>query len=127
MSRQNEKLVKTKITKVLREHDIWYFFPQGTLYGRRGIPDILALHAGTFLAIEAKSGRNKPTEAQKRQLLEIRRHGGLSLVVNEENLDAFTDLIAAVVQSPTHAAVSYFRGRWPTLTKLFDTSREQGG
>lgn len=120
MPRRNEALVKRKITKALREVGAWYCFPVAGPYGRAGLPDIMALMNGVFLGIEAKSGKNRPTELQRQQLRKIRSAGGLSMVVNEDNLDDFRNLLMELSVSSTQAVLSYSQGRWPSLTKLFD-------
>lgn len=120
MSRQNEALVKRKITNLLREYEVWYCFPVAGPYGRAGLPDIMALKDGVFLGIEAKSGKNKPTPLQKQQLQKIRMAGGLSMVVNEDNLEAFHDLLTVLSQSSTQAVRLYSQDQWPSLTRLFD-------
>lgn len=120
--RQNEALVKRKVRKVLKQYggdEAWFCFPVAGPYGRAGVPDILAVVNGIFLAVETKSGRNKPTELQKQQLRKIRMAGGLSMVVNEQNLPEFERLVQMVASQPTQAALSYFQGRWSNLTELF--------
>ena len=116
----NERLVKQKVKKILQENEAWFCMPVGGPYGKRGVPDILALIDSMFLAIECKSGNNKPTELQKQQLRKIRTAGGLSMVVSERNLQDFSDLIAKVVSSPTSAVRLYWAGRWKSLTEPFD-------
>ena len=61
--------------------------PIGTGYGNSGVPDFLICLNGLFIAIEAKAGKGKTTELQKKHLRQIETAGGLALVVNEENLD----------------------------------------
>lgn len=60
--------------------------------GAKGLSDIIGiLPSGRFLAIEAKVGRNKPTEAQEEFLARVRASGGVAAVVYTPE-----DMIAAL-------------------------------
>lgn len=83
-----EKDVKTRIKKLLDDHDWFWFMPPANGFGRTGISDIIAVKHGVFLAIEAKFGKNKPTAMQIGFLNSIRAQDGFAFVVNEERLDA---------------------------------------
>ena len=85
MATTPEKKVKDKVTKVLREEGVYYFFPATGGFGRSGVPDIVCCVGGMFLGIECKAGKNKPTLLQLRELEAIRTAGGVATVVNEEN------------------------------------------
>ena len=89
-----EAKVKAKITKVLREEGVYYFFPTTGGFGRSGVPDIVCCVGGAFLAIECKAGKNKPTALQVREIEAIRTAGGVAIVANEENWD----MVRAVVR-----------------------------
>lgn len=50
--------------------------------GQKGVSDIIGLlPGGRFLAVEAKVGRNKPTEDQAAFLAKVNAAGGLGIVV----------------------------------------------
>lgn len=56
--------------------------PRMVRLAEAGTPDIIALSPdGHFVAIECKVGRNRPTEAQKRCLDEIKKRKGMAFVV----------------------------------------------
>jgi len=82
-----EGKVKKEVGKILAEHGVYYFYPVATGMGRAGIPDIIGCHKGHFIAIECKAGKNKTTALQERELDLIMLAGGISLVINETNLD----------------------------------------
>lgn len=84
-----EGKVKEAIKRRLFEAGIYFFMPRGTVYGRRGIPDIVGCVGGRFFAIEVKAGKNKPTKLQSMEHDAIRAAGGVALVVNEANLGTF--------------------------------------
>lgn len=77
-----EGKIKRKLTEMLREHKVWYFFPANNGFGRAGIPDIIAIVGGRFVGIECKADPKKqPTELQKRCGEEIKQAGGLWFLV----------------------------------------------
>lgn len=86
-----EGKVKEAIKRRLFEAGIYFFMPRGTVYGRRGVPDVVGCMNGRFFAIEVKSGKNKPTKLQSMEHDFVRAAGGVVLVVNETNLDTFMD------------------------------------
>lgn len=87
MAATPEKLVKDKIKKLLKEHNVYYAMPMGTGYGNSGVPDFLCCVNGKFLAIEAKAGKGIPTALQEKNLRDIKAAGGVALVVNETNIE----------------------------------------
>ena len=91
--RTPEGRVKDKVTKLLKSHNVYYFFPVTGGYGVSGIPDIVCCHNGRFIAIECKAGMNKTTALQDRQLEMIRQSGGIALVINEENIHEVENII----------------------------------
>lgn len=88
-ARTPEGKVKNKVVTLLKELGFWFCFPVAAGYGVRGIPDILICAQGRFIAVECKSGDNKPTALQEFQLAGIRRAGGVTFVVNEASFPAF--------------------------------------
>lgn len=84
-----EGKVKDVVKKRLAEAGVYFFMPRGTVYGRRGVPDVVGCMDGRFFAIEVKAGKNKPTKLQLLEHDAIRTTGGVVLVVNEANLGTF--------------------------------------
>ena len=82
-----ESKVKAKCVEVLKKYKAYYFFPAQNGYGRAGIPDIIICYRGRFLAVECKAGFNKPTPLQEREMAEINKAGGSSMVVREDTID----------------------------------------
>ena len=81
-----ESKVKTKIHALLKAHEAYAVNYIGGVSANNGTPDILACLNGRFIGIEAKAGKNKPTDLQTLNLKRIDDAGGLALVINEENL-----------------------------------------
>lgn len=93
MASTPEGKVKDKIRKILATHNCYVTMPIGTGFGCAGVPDYLVCINGHFLGIEAKAGKNKPTALQEKHMADIRRFGGYTLVVNEENFDELEKLL----------------------------------
>ena len=81
-----EAKVKKKIVAVLKEHGAYYFYPVTGGFGNSGVPDIIVCHGGRFIGIECKAGKNKPTALQDKNLRDIKAAGGISMVINEDNI-----------------------------------------
>jgi len=82
-----EAKVKAKVVKLLKAHDIYYFFPATHGFGRSGVPDIICCFNSLFLAIECKAtAKNKPTALQEKEMRKIREAGGHTFVINEDNI-----------------------------------------
>ena len=90
-----EAKVKASVVKLLKKHEIYYFFPATHGFGRSGVPDIICCFDGGFLALEIKAGDNKPTALQDREMNRIFDAGGHAYVINEDevaNLDEWIRL-----------------------------------
>jgi len=93
MAKTPEGLVKDKITKVLKEYGVYYFMPIGGMYSKVGVPDFIGCLNGRFIGIEAKAGKGTTTALQDRELRLIKEAGGVSLVVNENNIDELKQVL----------------------------------
>ena len=78
-----ESKVKKHIHALLRAHGAYAVNYIGGVSANNGTPDILACLDGRFIGIEAKAGKNKPTDLQTINLKRIDEAGGLALVINE--------------------------------------------
>ena len=65
-------------------------------YGKSGVPDIVGCYEGKFFGIECKAGANKPTVLQEKNLRDIENVGGLSLVINEDNMADVLDILHGI-------------------------------
>ncbi len=88
-----ESKVKSAVVKLLKAHNVYYFFPATHGYGRSGVPDIVACVRGRFVAIECKAGKNEPTALQQREIKNIQTAGGIAVVVREDNVDLVETII----------------------------------
>lgn len=86
MAMTPEAKVKKQVTRQLDAMGAYYFYPVTGGYGKSGVPDIVGCYQGLFFGIECKAGKNKPTPLQDINLKEIRKAGGMDMVVNEGNV-----------------------------------------
>ena len=103
MADKPEVKVKKLIREMLKEHKAYYAMPIGTGYGASGVPDFLICHHGHFIAVEAKAGNNHPTALQWKNLQDITKAGGISLVINESNLHDLEQVLNVIQPSSTEA------------------------
>lgn len=82
-----EGRVKANIKKILKDAGAYYYMPVSGGMGKHGVPDFLVCYRGKFIGIEAKAGRGTTTALQDRELAEIVQAGGVSLIINENDLD----------------------------------------
>lgn len=82
-----EAKVKKRVKQILAEIGAYYAMPIGTGFGNAGVPDFLICKGGLFYAIECKANGNKPTALQLKHLDDIRKAGGIALVVDETNVE----------------------------------------
>lgn len=88
-----EGKVKQNVKITLARMGAYFCMPATGGYGSSGIPDILCCYKGRFIGIECKTRGNNPTRLQQSQLDEIKRQGGIALVINEDNMDVLRELI----------------------------------
>ena len=96
MAMTPEAKVKKVVTKQLKQLGAYYFFPMTGGYGKSGVPDIVGCYEGKFFGIECKAGTNKPTVLQEKNLRDIENVGGLSLVINEDNMADVLDILHGI-------------------------------
>jgi Holliday junction resolvase len=95
MAMTPEVKVKKVVVKQLNSVGAYYFYPVTGGFGASGVPDVVGCYKGKFFGIECKAGKNKPTTLQFQNLTKITAAGGISLVVNEENMNDVLTLIGA--------------------------------
>jgi Holliday junction resolvase len=97
MAMTPERRVKAKVRKVLDKLGAYYTMPVTGGFGNSGAPDFLACLHGWFIGIECKAGKNTTTPLQEKNLRQITEAGGIALVVNDENVDVFENLLSSVI------------------------------
>ena len=91
-----EGKVKKQVKKILDDLGAYHFSPMTAGFGRSGVPDIIACYKGKFIGIECKSGDNKPTLLQLRNIEDIKRNQGLAIVINEDNIESLLALVKEI-------------------------------
>lgn len=80
-----EGRVKKKLAEMLKQQDVWFFFPAANGMGRAGIPDVICVVEGQFVGIECKADKSKkPTALQLLCGKEIRNAGGYWFLVYDD-------------------------------------------
>lgn len=93
MASTPEAKVKKQIRAILDGYGAYYAMPIGSGYGNSGVPDFLVCYRGWFIGIEAKAGKGKTTALQDLNLDKIKKSGGLTLIINEFNLQGVNSLL----------------------------------
>ena len=99
MAMTPERRVIAKVRKVLDKLGAYYTMPVTGGFGNSGAPDFLVCLHGRFIGVECKAGKNTTTPLQEKNLRQIERSGGIALVVNDENVDAFETELSSVITS----------------------------
>ena len=94
-----EAKVKERVKKVLKDIGAYYAMPVTGGYGVSGVPDFLVCYNGLFVGLECKAGNGKTTALQEKNLLDIRKAGGMSYVINEANISILEDLLNGTAES----------------------------
>jgi hypothetical protein len=82
-----ESKVKAKVKKILLDLGAYWSMPVTGGYGNSGVPDFLVCHKGRFYGIECKANGGKPTALQLKHLDDIRKAGGIALLIDETNVE----------------------------------------
>jgi len=96
---KKEADVKDEIKKILTRAGAWFFMPVQTGYGVRGIPDFIVCFDGLFIGIEAKFGKNKESNWQKKQGAAIQKAYGEYLVINDKNVGDLEAMLVKILDA----------------------------
>ena len=96
---KSEKDVKRHVKKLLDKHEWFWWMPSANGFGTLGVADICAIHrkSGSFMAIETKFNKNKPSPHQKAFLETVNACYAMAFVVDEnriETLEQYFDMFA---------------------------------
>lgn len=97
-----EKQFENKIKNYLKDNKCWYVKYFANRMTRVGVPDILACVNGFFVGIEVKASNGHPSELQIYNREEIRKAGGISIIVYPEQWEDFQLLIQDLIKYPKH-------------------------
>ena len=101
-----EGKVKQKVSRMLKQYKLWFFYPAANGMGRAGIPDVIAIVAGEFVGIEVKADKTKkPTMLQQqcgRQIIDAGAQW--FLVYDDQSLAVVEQYIQKVTQDVSGGA-----------------------
>ena len=94
-----EKQFENKVKAFLKEQGCWFVkywsgnAQNGRKFTKDGVPDLLVCCNGFFLGIELKAENGKPSELQLWNLEQIRKAGGIGLLLYPHQFEEFKDLV----------------------------------
>lgn len=94
-----EAKVKKQGKAILDRMGVYHFPPFSGGYGRSGVPDVVGCYRGRFISVEYKANGGKPTALQLKNMEDIRKCGGVALLINEDNVQQLEELINHEIQS----------------------------
>ncbi len=93
-----ETVFKTKVLKDLRAiPGVWFY--KSNERSIKGIPDIIGLVRGRFVAIELKATNRAAEPLQEKVLLDIQTAGGIAVVAWPGNWDKVLARVSALADS----------------------------
>jgi Holliday junction resolvase len=105
-----EKQFETKVKKFLKDQGCWFLkYWAGAAYTKTGIPDLLICCNGCFLGVELKAPNGKPSELQLWNIEQIKKAGGIGLVLYPKDFDSFKELIIKL-KGGEKDAIQSFKG-----------------
>lgn len=97
-----EKNFEDKIKNYLKQNGCWFVKFFANRMTKSGVPDILTCVNGFFVGIEVKSNTGKPADLQIWNRNQIRKSGGISVVLYPDQLDDFKLMIQDLLNYPEH-------------------------
>ena len=105
-----EKNFENRIKNFLKEEGCWFLkYWAGAAYTKSGIPDLLICCNGYFVAVEVKATNGKPSELQLCNIEQIKKAGGVAMVLYPEDFSEFKHLIQNLKEGDTNAILTFPR------------------
>ena len=96
-----ESQFQTKVIQFLKEHGVYVIkYWGGGRYTKAGVPDIVACINGYFIAIELKTDTGRVSKLQEYNLEEIRKAGGIAIVLRPKQFNSFKKFIKEMKRCP---------------------------
>ncbi len=108
---KEEKKFETKIKAFLSEQGAWFVKTWSNGVQKEGIPDILACVGEHFVGIEVKAEKGHPSDLQLWNIRNIRRAGGIGIILYPDHWEMFKEMIKTICASdfdPYYADVSWW-------------------
>ena len=88
-----EKDFEKKVKQFLKERGCWVLKTWSNGIQRQGIPDLLVCCNGFFVGVELKAEKGRPSDLQLWNINEIRKAGGIAIVLYPDKFEQFKDMI----------------------------------
>ena len=88
-----EKDFEKKVKQFLKEKGCWVLKTWSNGVQRQGIPDLLVCCNGFFVGVELKAEKGRPSDLQLWNIEEIRKAGGIAIVLYPNQFKQFKDMI----------------------------------
>jgi Holliday junction resolvase len=93
-----EKNFENRVKKFLKDQGCWFIkYWAGSEFTKSGVPDLLVCCNGHFLGIELKGPKGRPSELQLWNIEQIKKAGGIAMVLYPKDFDEFKTLIHKLV------------------------------
>lgn len=113
MKYQKEKDFEKEVKAFLKSQGCWVLKTWSNGVQREGIPDLLVCCHGYFLGIELKNESGHPVPLQLWNVAQIRKAGGIAIVLYPDAFARFQDMVYAL---KTNHNVKF----WHSQQSLFD-------
>lgn len=102
-----EKDFEKRVKAYLNEKGCWMLKTWSNGVQREGIPDLLVCCNGVFLGVELKAESGHPSQLQIWNIGQIRKAGGIAIVLFPNEFDAFKNLITLIQEGKTDVAFEF--------------------
>lgn len=102
-----EKAFENKVKAFLKEKGCWVLKTWSNGVQRSGVPDLLVCCNGYFLGVELKAPNGKPSKLQLWNVDEIRKAGGIAVVLYPGDFEAFCDLVNLISSETFQGAYDF--------------------
>lgn len=90
----SEKNFENRVKKFLKDEGCYFVkYWGGGQFTRSGVPDLLICCNGHFLGVELKAPNGKASDLQKFNINEIKRAGGIGLILYPDEFEDFKRVI----------------------------------
>ena len=98
-----EKQFENKVKAFLKDQGCYFIkYWGGGQFTKAGVPDLLVCCNGRFLGVELKASGGKPTELQLHHLDQIRKAGGIGILLYPKGFEKFKQKIFEMNNGRSH-------------------------
>lgn len=91
-----EKDFENKVKAFLKDRGCWVLKTWSNGVQRQGVPDLLVCCGGYFVGVELKAEKGRPSDLQLWNIEEIRKAGGIAIVLYPHQFEQFKDMMCEV-------------------------------